>query len=137
MRAVAMYVLVWDGGKGSENGVFSMPRYRGVRHLTRTCVFSLSLALPLSLAFSFRRVRMLSLQATKNTITLKGSTEIVTEFFGYSINSILYQVRSLSMYISFTSSVSICIYQSTGVSFSRPILLSIRPSFPSIIKLPL
>ena len=30
-------------------------------------------------------------QATKNTITLKGSTEIVTEFFGYSINSILYQ----------------------------------------------
>lgn len=33
-------------------------------------------------------------QATKNTITLKGSTEIVTEFFGYSINSILYQVAS-------------------------------------------
>eukprot|EP00164_Ancoracysta_twista_P005517 GFYU01007567.1.p1 GENE.GFYU01007567.1~~GFYU01007567.1.p1 ORF type:complete len:207 (+),score=64.52 GFYU01007567.1:34-654(+) len=30
-------------------------------------------------------------QATKNTITLKGSTEIVTEFFGYSINSVLYQ----------------------------------------------
>jgi hypothetical protein len=30
-------------------------------------------------------------QANKNTITLKGSTEIVTEFFGYSINSILYQ----------------------------------------------
>eukprot|EP00960_Hanusia_phi_P072923 767903-Hanusia_phi.AAC.11 len=30
-------------------------------------------------------------QAAKNTITLKGSTEIVTEFFGYSINSILYQ----------------------------------------------
>ena len=27
----------------------------------------------------------------KNSITLKGSTEIVTEFFGYSINSILYQ----------------------------------------------
>jgi mitotic spindle assembly checkpoint protein MAD2 len=32
-----------------------------------------------------------TVQATKNTITLKGSTEIVTEFFGYSINSILYQ----------------------------------------------
>lgn len=30
-------------------------------------------------------------QATRNTITLKGSTEIVAEFFGYSINSILYQ----------------------------------------------
>eukprot|EP01116_Phalansterium_solitarium_P008625 TRINITY_DN22566_c0_g1_i1.p1 TRINITY_DN22566_c0_g1~~TRINITY_DN22566_c0_g1_i1.p1 ORF type:complete len:214 (+),score=54.05 TRINITY_DN22566_c0_g1_i1:127-768(+) len=30
-------------------------------------------------------------QSAKNTITLKGSTEIVTEFFGYSINSILYQ----------------------------------------------
>ena len=30
-------------------------------------------------------------QATKAEITLKGSTEIVTEFFGYSINSILYQ----------------------------------------------
>eukprot|EP00742_Colponemidia_sp_Colp-10_P010101 GILJ01011067.1.p1 GENE.GILJ01011067.1~~GILJ01011067.1.p1 ORF type:complete len:224 (+),score=47.22 GILJ01011067.1:52-672(+) len=30
-------------------------------------------------------------QLVKNTITLKGSTEIVTEFFGYSINSILYQ----------------------------------------------
>lgn len=26
-----------------------------------------------------------------NTITLQGSTEIVTEFFEYSINSILYQ----------------------------------------------
>ena len=32
---------------------------------------------------------MATMQATKNTITLKGSTEIVTEFFGYSINSIL------------------------------------------------
>ena len=30
-------------------------------------------------------------QATTNEITLRGSTEIVTEFFGYSINSILYQ----------------------------------------------
>lgn len=30
-------------------------------------------------------------QKTENTITLRGSTEIVTEFFGYSINSILYQ----------------------------------------------
>eukprot|EP01027_Heterolobosea_sp_BB2_P000218 GEZU01000323.1.p1 GENE.GEZU01000323.1~~GEZU01000323.1.p1 ORF type:complete len:234 (-),score=57.23 GEZU01000323.1:110-724(-) len=30
-------------------------------------------------------------QASKNVINLKGSTEIVTEFFGYSINSILYQ----------------------------------------------
>ncbi|KAL3928825.1 MAG: hypothetical protein SGPRY_002225 [Prymnesium sp.] len=29
--------------------------------------------------------------ATKNAITLKGSVEIVSEFFGYSINSILYQ----------------------------------------------
>jgi mitotic spindle assembly checkpoint protein MAD2 len=27
-----------------------------------------------------------SAQATKNTITLKGSAQIVTEFFGYSIN---------------------------------------------------
>ena len=32
-----------------------------------------------------------SAQATKNEITLKGSVEIVTEFFGYAINSILYQ----------------------------------------------
>lgn len=30
-------------------------------------------------------------QKARNTITLKGSTEIVTEFFAYSINSILYQ----------------------------------------------
>jgi mitotic spindle assembly checkpoint protein MAD2 len=30
-------------------------------------------------------------QATSTEITLRGSTEIVTEFFGYSINSILYQ----------------------------------------------
>ena len=30
-------------------------------------------------------------QATKNEITLRGSTQIVTEFFGYSINNILYQ----------------------------------------------
>eukprot|EP01086_Lenisia_limosa_P006813 TRINITY_DN25962_c0_g1_i1.p1 TRINITY_DN25962_c0_g1~~TRINITY_DN25962_c0_g1_i1.p1 ORF type:complete len:206 (+),score=42.22 TRINITY_DN25962_c0_g1_i1:68-685(+) len=29
--------------------------------------------------------------ATKNEITLRGSTAIVTEFFGYAINSILYQ----------------------------------------------
>ncbi|GAM22816.1 hypothetical protein SAMD00019534_059910 [Acytostelium subglobosum LB1] len=29
--------------------------------------------------------------ATKNNITLKGSTEIVSEFFAYSINSILFQ----------------------------------------------
>ena len=28
---------------------------------------------------------------SKSTITLKGSTDIVSEFFGYSINSILYQ----------------------------------------------
>lgn len=30
-------------------------------------------------------------QATSNVITLRGSAQIVTEFFGYSINSILYQ----------------------------------------------
>ena len=34
---------------------------------------------------------MATAQATKNTITLKGSTAIVTEFFGYAVNSILYQ----------------------------------------------
>eukprot|EP00240_Pyramimonas_obovata_P006939 CAMPEP_0118925388 /NCGR_PEP_ID=MMETSP1169-20130426/3272_1 /TAXON_ID=36882 /ORGANISM="Pyramimonas obovata, Strain CCMP722" /LENGTH=161 /DNA_ID=CAMNT_0006866663 /DNA_START=37 /DNA_END=518 /DNA_ORIENTATION=- len=28
---------------------------------------------------------------TKNIITLRGSTEIVTEFFGYAVNSILFQ----------------------------------------------
>jgi mitotic spindle assembly checkpoint protein MAD2 len=33
----------------------------------------------------------MSKTATKSNITLKGSVEIVTEFFGYSINSILYQ----------------------------------------------
>jgi mitotic spindle assembly checkpoint protein MAD2 len=33
----------------------------------------------------------MSKTATKSAITLKGSVEIVTEFFGYSINSILYQ----------------------------------------------
>jgi len=32
-----------------------------------------------------------SAQTIRNTITLKGSTEIITEFFGFSINSILYQ----------------------------------------------
>jgi hypothetical protein len=30
-------------------------------------------------------------QGQKTTISLKGSTSIVTEFFGYSINSILFQ----------------------------------------------
>ena len=30
-------------------------------------------------------------QATKNEVTLKGSVEVVTEFFGFAINSILYQ----------------------------------------------
>jgi mitotic spindle assembly checkpoint protein MAD2 len=29
--------------------------------------------------------------STSNIITLKGSTDIVTEFFEYSVNSILYQ----------------------------------------------
>jgi len=32
-----------------------------------------------------------AMQATKNAITLKGSVEIVSEFFAYAINSILYQ----------------------------------------------
>ena len=36
-------------------------------------------------------VTMATAQATKNNITLKGSTAIVTEFFGYAVNSILYQ----------------------------------------------
>lgn len=32
------------------------------------------------------------MQSTKsNTITLRGSTDIVTEFFNYSVNNILYQ----------------------------------------------
>lgn len=30
-------------------------------------------------------------QSTSNTITLKGSTKLVTEFFAYAVNSILYQ----------------------------------------------
>jgi len=34
---------------------------------------------------------MASAQATKSPITIRGSTTIVTEFFGYAINSILYQ----------------------------------------------
>ena len=29
--------------------------------------------------------------STANVITLRGSTQIVTEFFNYSVNSILYQ----------------------------------------------
>ena len=34
---------------------------------------------------------MAAMQATKNVLTLKGSVEIVSEFFDFSINSILYQ----------------------------------------------
>ena len=34
---------------------------------------------------------MATAQSTKNNITLRGSTAIVTEFFGYAVNSILYQ----------------------------------------------
>jgi len=34
---------------------------------------------------------MAAASATKSAITLKGSVEIVSEFFGYAINSILYQ----------------------------------------------
>ena len=41
-------------------------------------------------------------QATKNEISLKGSVEVVTEFFGYAINSILYQ-RGIYPPESFTS----------------------------------
>jgi len=33
----------------------------------------------------------MSKQATKNSITLKGSAQIVTEFLGYSLNTILFQ----------------------------------------------
>lgn len=33
----------------------------------------------------------MSSQAVSNVITLKGSVDIVTEFFNYSVNSILYQ----------------------------------------------
>ena len=29
--------------------------------------------------------------STSNAITLKGSTELVTEFFGYAVNNILFQ----------------------------------------------
>lgn len=32
-----------------------------------------------------------SATATRSEITIKGSVEIVTEFFGYAVNSILYQ----------------------------------------------
>ena len=39
----------------------------------------------------YATVTMATAQATKNNITLKGSTAIVTEFFGYAVNSILYQ----------------------------------------------
>jgi hypothetical protein len=42
-------------------------------------------------AAKFQKKKMATAQATKNCITLKGSTDIVTEFFGYAINSILYQ----------------------------------------------
>ena len=34
---------------------------------------------------------MATAQSTKNNITLRGSPAIVTEFFGYAVNSILYQ----------------------------------------------
>mmetsp|Transcript_25636 Transcript_25636/g.35427 ORF Transcript_25636/g.35427 Transcript_25636/m.35427 type:complete len:204 (+) Transcript_25636:404-1015(+) len=34
---------------------------------------------------------MATAQETKNNITLRGSTEIVSEFFSYAVNSILYQ----------------------------------------------
>lgn len=34
---------------------------------------------------------MSTMQANRNSITLKGSVDIVTEFFDYGINSILYQ----------------------------------------------
>ena len=45
---------------------------------------------------------MTTTQSTRSIITLKGSVEIVTEFFGYSINSILYQ-RGIYPPESFTS----------------------------------
>lgn len=35
--------------------------------------------------------RQMQAQLTKNTITLKGSAQIVAEFFNYAVNSILYQ----------------------------------------------
>ena len=33
-----------------------------------------------------------TLQQTKNAVTLKGSATLISEFFNYGINSILYQV---------------------------------------------
>lgn len=43
------------------------------------------------LCITIETIYQATAQATSNEITLKGSTEIVTEFFEYSINNILYQ----------------------------------------------
>ena len=37
-----------------------------------------------------------TLQQTKNAVTLKGSATLISEFFNYGINSILYQVNKIS-----------------------------------------
>ena len=64
-------------------------------------------------------MRALIAQATKNTITLKGSTEIVTEFFGYSINSILYQVRRAHTAHALCSRHSELVLASSGLRCMR------------------
>jgi hypothetical protein len=56
---------------------------------------ALALSLARSLARSPRSLTraqaVSSAQAVKNTINLKGSAQLVAEFFAYSINTILYQ----------------------------------------------
>ena len=43
-------------------------------------------------SFSIKKfIRAMAAVATSNAITLKGSVEIVSEFFGFAVNSILYQ----------------------------------------------
>ena len=51
---------------------------------------SFKFALLLSL-ISHNLIRLPTMAGSKSEITLHGSTEIVTEFFGYAVNSILYQ----------------------------------------------
>lgn len=40
--------------------------------------------------------------ASRSEITLRGSTAIVTEFFGYAVNSILYQRGLYRAFFTFT-----------------------------------
>ena len=68
--------------------------------------------------FNIFRIMTSTVQATKNAVTLKGSAKMVSEFFHYGINSILYQ-RGIYPSESFTRYLDIVHYSGSVKKLGR------------------